>query len=59
MPTIERIRHPLALRRLRVRRVEELAPRMRRIVLASDELADQSARLRAEIGTFLAGVRAA
>ncbi|MCJ2042635.1 methyl-accepting chemotaxis protein [Methylobacterium sp. J-059] len=29
------------------------------VLLASDELADQSARLRAEIGTFLAGVRAA
>jgi len=39
-PRIERIRHELKRRRLVVKRVEQIAPQMIRVVLAGDELRD-------------------
>ena len=38
VPTITRVRHEIRLRRTTVERVEEIAPKMKRITLKSDEL---------------------
>jgi NADPH-dependent ferric siderophore reductase len=47
LPTITRVRHEVKRRQLTVRRVEQLAPTMRRIVLGGAELAQfTSARIR-------------